>query len=104
MLICVAALLLLFAVWKVFFGGNSSKAASGGYKPTELETRLSQILSEIEGAGQTTVMVGEENGVPVSAIVVFKGEDGILVRMRLIEATANALSIPPTDVLVYPSV
>lgn len=104
-LICVAALLLLFAVWKVFFGGGGkAKATSGGYTPTDLETRLSQILSEIEGVGQTTVMIGEENGVPVSAIVVFKGEDGILTRMRVIEATANALSIPPTDVLVYPSV
>lgn len=100
--ICVAALLLLFAVWRVFFKGSAEETA-GGYVPTELESRLSKILSGIEGVGETTVMIGEENGVPVSAIVVFNGADAILTRMRVIEATANALNIPPTEVLVYPS-
>lgn len=102
-LICAVALLLLFAVWKVFFSGEK-QTASGTYQPTELERRLSMILSEIDGVGQTTVMIGEENGVPVSAIIVFNGADAILTRMRVIEATANALNIPPTEVLVYPSV
>lgn len=103
-LICVGALLLLFAVWKVFFGSGGTKQTSGNYTPTELERRLSQILSEIDGVGQTTVMIGEEDGVPVSAIIVFDGADGILTRMRVIEAASNALNIPPKDVLVYPSV
>ena len=49
-------------------------------------------------------MVSEKDGVPVSAIIVFDGADGFLTRMRVIEAAANALNIPPTDVLVYPSV
>ena len=103
-LIFVAALLLLFAVWKVFFGGESGTQTSGKYNQTELEIRLSKILSEIDGVGQTTVMVSEKDGVPVSAIIVFDGADGFLTRMRVIEAAANALNIPPTDVLVYPSV
>ncbi|MDE6059393.1 MAG: hypothetical protein K2G44_05055 [Clostridia bacterium] len=102
-LICVAALLLLLAVWRIFFP-SKAQSTSGSYKPTELESRLSQILSEIDGVGQTTVMIGEENGVPVSAIIVFDGADAILTRMRVIEAAANALGIPQTDVLVYPSV
>ena len=101
--ICIVALLLLVAVWKVFFSSGKEKTASGSYQPTELESRLSQILSEIDGVGQTTVMIGEENGAPVSAIVVFKGEDGILTRMRIIEAAASALNISPNEVLVYPS-
>ena len=99
--ICVAALLLLLIVWRVFFG--KSEKTSSGYQPTDLEVRLSQILSGIEGVGQTTVMISEEDGMPVSAIIVFDGADGILTRMRVIEAAANALNIPPTEVLVYPS-
>jgi hypothetical protein len=104
-LILAVALLLLLAVWLVFFPTSTySQSTAGGYQPTTQETRLSKLLTEIEGVGKTTVMIGEENGVPKSAIVVFQGEDGFLTRMRVIEVTATALNISPTDVLVYPSV
>lgn len=99
--IAILSLALLLAVWKVFFG--KSKPASAEYEPTADEIRLSVILSEIEGVENATVMIAERDGVPVSAIVVFSGEDGILVRTRIIEATARALAIEAREVLVYPA-
>ena len=101
-LLCVVALLLLLAVWKVFFKNGDSRTKSD-YQPTERESRLSVVLSKIEGVDGTTVMIGEENGVPVSAVIVFSGTDGFLTRMRITQATANALSIDPNSVLVYPA-
>ena len=97
--ILVAALLLLLAVWAVFF----KKGSSGTYAPTEAEARLSILLNEIEGVQKTTVMITERDGLPVSAVVVFEGEDGILIRSRLIEASAKALSLNARDILVYPA-
>ena len=102
--VCVAALLLLLAVWLVFFAREGdTKETAGGYQSTALEEKLSLLLAQIEGVGDTTVMIAEEDGVPMSAIVVIKGDDGFLTRMRVIEVTASALNISPTDVLVYPS-
>ncbi len=82
------ALLLLVAVWAVFFG--SEKKSASAYQPTEAESRLCTVLERIEGA-------------PVSAVVVFEGADSLLTRMRVAEVTAAALNIARGNVQVYPS-
>lgn len=98
-LIGAAALLLLILVWIVFFRQDNTSA----YSATEQEKRLSVLLSEIEGVKSATVMINEREGEPVGAVVIFKGEDGILVRTRLMEAAASALSLRTQDILVYPA-
>ena len=95
------ALLLIIAVYCVFFRGE--KTVSKGYEATELEVRLSAILSEIEGVERASVMIGEEDGKTVSAIIVFKGNDGILTRMRVVNAASVALGIPKENIQVYPA-
>lgn len=98
-LLCLAALLLLFAIYKVFFR-ESDKA---DYRPTERESRLCRLLSEVEGVGNAEAYITEEEGVPVGAVVVFEGADSILTRMRVMEITARILNIGKNDVQVYPS-
>ena len=100
MLLCAVALLLLLAVWKVFFPSSSTAASVPA--ATEQEARLARILSQIEGVDEVSVMIGEEAGGAISAIVVFSGADGLLTRMRLVEATAAALNIERACVHVYP--
>lgn len=99
-LLCLLALVLLLAVWKVFFRKD---VTTSGYTPTAQESRLSILLSEIEGVKGTTVMITERDGIPVSAVVVFQGEDGILIRTRIMEVAASALSLHTRDILVYPA-
>ncbi len=94
-----AALLLLLAVWLVFFRQDSPS----GYSATEQEKRLSVLLGEIEGVKSATVMITEKEGAPVSAVVIFEGDDGILVRTRLMEVAASALALKTRDILVYPA-
>lgn len=98
-LVLLIALALLLAVWKVFF----PRSEETSYRATEEETRLSALLSQIDGVEEASVMIDEREGTAVGAVVVFRGEDGILVRSRLIEAAARALGIESRDVLVYPS-
>lgn len=99
-LVLLIALALLLAVWRVFFSKGETTDVSA---QTEEENRLSRLLEKIEGVEEASVMIGEKDGVPVSAVIVFQGEDGILVRTRLTEAAAQALGISNREVHVFPS-
>ena len=94
----VAALLLLLAIWRVFFAGES---AVGRYDETEKEARISAMLERVEGIEDASVMIVEEDGRAVSAIVVYSGEDSILSRMRILEIASSALGLPKEKVQVY---
>ena len=98
--ILLIALLLVFAIYRVFFKKESSSEV---YEATALEERLSQILSRIDGVGNASVMVSEEEGKAVSAVIVFRGADSILTRIRVIDAASGALGIERDKVLVYPA-
>ena len=99
LLLCLFALLLLLAVWRVFFKDSGSE----GYQATEREKRLCLLLAEVEGVGNAKAMISEDDGVPVSAIVIFDGADSILTRMRVLDITATALNIDKKNVQVYPA-
>ena len=101
-ILCIAALLLLIIVWKVFFP-KSSKSTSAANLMTEDEVRLSTLLVEIDGVDEVTVFIRKEEGNPVSAVVLFRGQDSILVRTYLTEMTAKALGIAQRDVLIQPA-
>ena len=99
--IAAAALLLLLLCWAVFRTSESS--AAGNFSQTTEEARLSVLLSKIEGAGEVTVLITEENGEPASAVVIFSGEDAILTRLRLTQVAAASLNIAENRVLVCPA-
>ena len=103
LLLGLAALILLLAVWKVFFSDTGASSSTASYQPTEREARLCRLLAGGEGIGNATAMITEEDGVPVSAIVVFDGADSILARMRVLDITATALNIEKKYVQVYPA-
>ncbi len=97
-LLLVCALLLLLAAYKVFAGGEKRQTR---YVPTEREERLLILLTGIEGVKDAKVMITEEDGVAVAAIIVFEGEDGFLTRVRLIDVAAAALNIERSSVIVF---
>lgn len=94
-----AALVILIAVWAVFFQAD----AKSDYTPTAEEQRLSLLLSKLEGVEDATVMISEEKGQAVGAVILFEGKDSLLTRMRVLEAAANALRLERERVLVYPA-
>ncbi len=102
-LVCLGALLLLLSVWLVFFSDSKADPVSSTYQPTEREARLCRLLAEVDGIDGATAMITEENGKPVSAIVVFEGADSILARMRVLDITSAALNIERKNVQVYPA-
>lgn len=102
LIVAAAALLLLLVCWFVF-GHSDAAAVSEDNGMTEQERRLSAILSSVDGAGEIRAYITKDGDVPVSVIVFFSGDDGILVRLRLTQIAARALDIAENRVLVCPS-
>lgn len=97
--VLILALILLIVVFRVFAVGE----AGSDYTPTEREARLVRLIETLDEVTDATVMVTEEDGAAVGAVVIFRGEDGILTRMRILEIAAGALNIPKSAVIVYPA-
>lgn len=100
LLIGIGALVLLLVLWKVF---GSTSSATSVYEPTQTESRIVKLLSGVEGVSDATVLIAESDGEAVSAVVVYEGEDSILVRMRILDITSAALNINKSNVQVYPA-
>ncbi len=94
----IAALVLLLLVWAVF-----SPKKQDAYTPTEREAKLKVLLEELDGIESATVMITESGGEPVGAVIVFEGEDGILIRTKLMQIAASALSLRTKDIVVCPA-
>ena len=86
MLFCVALCLML---------GAQDESAS-----TE-ESRISRVLSAIDGAGTVDVAVYYEESVPCGAVVVAEGAGDVAVRLRLVSAVTTLLGIGQSRVAVY---
>lgn len=98
-LVGIAALLLLLAVWKVFF----TESGGGSGLRTEEELRVAEMIARLDGVTGATVMITSEEGAASGAVVVFEGADSLFLRLRVTEVAAAALGIPKQRVLVYPA-
>lgn len=87
---------LFFCVVMCLLLGAQQETAS-----TE-ESRISRVLSAIQGAGDVEVAVYYEDAVPCSAVVVAQGATDIAVQLRLASAVTTLLGIDANRVAIYP--
>ena len=66
------------------------------------ESRISRVLSAIQGAGDVEVAVYYEDAVPCGAVVVAQGATDIAVQLRLASAVTTLLGIDANRVAIYP--
>ncbi len=99
--LCGAVLIAL----SFLLGGESGKTESRGadvsYADTEVEQRLSRVLSQISGAGQVDVLVLEKEDDISGVLIVADGADQLPVRTELMRAAMTALDIPADSVEVF---
>lgn len=93
----ILAIALLALVYVLFLGEREES----GYAPSEKEARVLALVREIGGVSDAKVVVSEEDGRAVGAVILFEGEDGFLTRVRIREVAAAVLKISPSAVLVY---
>lgn len=77
--------------------------ASGDGAASGEESRISRVLSAMEGAGTVDVAIRyDADSVPCGALVVADGANSIAVQLRLTDAVVTLLSLDPDSVAVYP--
>ena len=86
---------LLFCVALCLMLGTSTDDSSSE------ESRISRVLSAIEGAGTVEVAVYYEDAAPCGAVVVADGADDIAVQLRLLSAVTTLLGISQERVSIY---
>lgn len=86
---------LLFCVALCLMLGSQSENAS-----TE-ESRISRVLSAIDGAGAVEVAVYYEESIPCGAVVVAEGAGDVAVQLRLMSAVTTLLGIDQGRVAIY---
>ena len=74
--------------------------AQGESSSTE-ESRISRVLSAIEGAGTVEVAVHYEDSLPCSAVVVAQGAGDVAVQLQLVSAVTTLLGIDQNRVAIY---
>lgn len=65
---------------------------------TNLETRLESILSDIEGAGNVSVLINNTDNQIDGVIIVASGADDVFVKMNILKAVETVLKIPTAQI------
>lgn len=100
LIIAGLALLLVFAVWRIFYKPDDLSAQTG-VSGTESERALTALLGEIEGVGEVNVMICEDEEGVQSVVVVCDGAKNIRVNSDIREAVAAALGTEEKNVKIY---
>lgn len=112
----IIAVLFALIVLLVYFSSTSAlstktvqTASSSANYATQVETKLENLLSKIEGAGKIDVMimcesdgVQSEDAIPSiqSAVVVASGASDVFVRLEIIKAVEALLKIDAKNIEV----
>lgn len=91
---------------------GSKDSSAYGTSASELEKRLSEILSEIDGAGTVSVMITQEESKEVGqaandkamikgVVIVADGADDIRVRISLTTATKTLLDVNANSIQIF---
>ena len=94
------AVLLFSVAWVVFRKDEKTENVSA-IQMSETEQKLACILQEIEGVGETNVVVFEDGSEVKSVVVVCEGANDFRVVMDIREAAASALNTNQKSVKVY---
>lgn len=100
LLLSVIAIVLLVAVWFVFYG-KEDKNTTVDFVASENEKKVCRLLQEIDGVGEASVMICETEDGVTSVVVVCEGANNLQVIMDVREAVAAALGTDEKAVKIY---
>lgn len=97
----IIALIFIIAIALIIYSSVvADKESAKQSFQNEEETRLANILSSVEGAGEVETMITKSSGQIVGVLVIADGANNPLVRLRLLSATASALGVDSDTVSV----
>lgn len=90
---------VIFAVIILLIYMSSLETKTSNSQATNLETRLERILSDIEGAGEVSVLINTSNKESIDGvIIVASGAENIGVRLNILKAVETVLKIPTAQI------
>lgn len=101
LLLSFLALLLVVAIWRIFYADGTDKDAEGKTLRTENEQALAILLEKIDGVGEADVVISEDKNGVKSVVVVCEGASDIRVNIEVREAAAAAVGTEEKNVKVY---
>lgn len=96
LLLAVLGFILVFSAWELFHVEESQDVIS----MTEVEVKVARLLEEIEGVGDASVIVYENEGTK-NVVVVCEGGRDLQVIMNVRAAVASALGTDEKSVKIY---
>lgn len=101
LLISVLLIVLIALAFALYGSKSKVTATSVGADMSASETKLTRILSEIDGVGKAEVMINEsENGVE-GVIIVCEGAYNIMTRNDILNAVTTALKVEKNNIAIY---
>ena len=102
--IIIVVLLIAILIGAVYLINKSTKSSTntaGNSTRSETENKLTGILSHIEGAGNTDVMITENDGEILGVVIVCEGANNLMTRSNILNAVSTALKIDKKIIAIY---
>ncbi len=97
LIMAVLAIILFYTAWKIFQEDGEKETLA----LSESEVKVARLLQEIEGVGEASVVVCEDEDGVKSVVVVCEGANDLQVVMNVREAVAAALNTQLKSVKIY---
>lgn len=97
----IIAVIFGIIIFLIYLSTTSfSTTTSSDTSQTQFEQRLSDILQDIEGAGNVSVFVNtnETTDEIIGIIIVSSGAEQTSVRLNILKAVQTVLSVPTTNI------
>ena len=100
LIIGALGLVLFYTAWKIFQEDDTPKSAAQ-LQLSQSEIKVMRILQEIDGVGEASVVVCENEDEIKSVVVICEGANDLRVVMNVREAVAAALDTEQKAIKIY---
>ena len=100
-IVVVLIVLLIGAVYLLDLGKKTTLTSAQYSSKSQTEIKLEGILSNIEGVGNTDVMINENDGEILGVVIVCEGANNIMTRSNILNAVSTALNIDKSIIAIY---
>lgn len=95
----IVAVIFAVIIMLIYMSSLDDNKSSKNSQGTNLEVRLESILSDIDGAGNVSVLINTSSDETIDGvIVVASGAENIGVRLNILRAVETVLKIPTAQI------
>ena len=101
LIVGVLIVILILAVALINVSGGDKAANSSDTLKSAEELKLTRIISELEGVGETEVMITSDADGIKGVVIVCEGAENIMVKSSILNVVSTALNIDKNNIAIY---